>query len=179
MVQRSAIGYFQFRQISMRRIFSGLFMVLAVTVLVAGADARTAIAADAGTISAHDAWARASAGNATTGAAYVVLQGGTAADELRGISTPIAEKADVHESITDNGVMTMRAVPSLPIPAGKAVALAPSGLHIMLTGLKQKMIAGQSFPMTLTFAQAAPVTVTVAVLPLGRAAQSHEHDHMH
>jgi copper(I)-binding protein len=140
--------------------------------------AEPAMPGQTGTVMVHDAWARATAGNATTGAAYVVLMGGEAPDQLTGTSTPVAATAEVHESVTDNGVMKMRAAPSVPIPAGKMVTFAPGGYHVMLMGLKQPLVADQSFPLTLTFAHAAPVTVEVKVRALGRAAPTGEHDRM-
>jgi copper(I)-binding protein len=72
----------------------------------------------------------------------------------------------------------MRAVPSVSIPAGKTVTFAPGGYHIMLTGLKQPLIAGQSFPLTVTFAHAGPVTVEVKVQALGGAARTGDDEHM-
>jgi copper(I)-binding protein len=125
-----------------------------------------------------EAWARASAGASTTGAAYVTLVGGAQADSLVSVSTPIATTADVHETTSDNGVSRMRAVPAVAIPPGRTVTFAPGGFHIMLTGLKQRLTAGQSFPLTLTFAHAAPVTVAVQVRPLGHGAATGGHDTM-
>ena len=74
--------------------------------------------------------------------------------------------------------MKMRPVPAVPIPAGQMVTFTPGGAHIMLTGLKQKLVAGQSFPLTLTFAHAAPVTVDVKVRALGGSMGAHDHMHM-
>lgn len=120
-------------------------------------------------------WARASAGAATTGVAYVTLQGGAQADALTGASTPIAAAAQAHETIDDNGVMRMRAVPVVPIPPGQTVTFAPGGYHIMLTGLKRPLTAGQAFALTLTFAHAAPVTVDVPVRAIGAGGPMHDH----
>jgi copper(I)-binding protein len=125
--------------------------------------------AQADTITVHDAWARASAGSATTGAAYGMLMGGSQPDKLVGASTPVADSAEVHQTIAENGIMKMRPAPDLPIPAGQMLTLAPGGLHIMLLGLKHPLVAGQSFPLTLTFAHAAPVTIEVQVRGRGGA----------
>jgi periplasmic copper chaperone A len=125
------------------------------------------LAADDG-VMVHDAWARASAGASSTGVAYVTLMGGAVADSLVAVSTPVAATAEVHETTNDNGVMKMRPVGPVPIPPGQMVTFAPGGTHIMLTGLKQKLVAGESFPLTLTFAHAAPVTLDVQVRGLGR-----------
>ena len=127
----------------------------------------------------HEAWARASAGAATTGAAYVTLMGGPVADSLVGASTPVAATAQVHETIDDHGVMKMRPVASVPVPAGQMVTFAPGGYHIMLMGLKHPLAAGESFPLTLTFAHAAPLTVDVTVRALGKTEPMGGHDKMH
>nr|WP_294513430.1 copper chaperone PCu(A)C [uncultured Rhodopila sp.] len=130
-------------------------------------------------IAVDHAWARASAGGATTGAAYFTLTGGAQPDTLVGVSTPAASKAELHETLVENGITKMRAAASLAIPAGKVVSFAPGGYHVMLTGLKQPLAAEQSFPLTLTFAHAAPVTVDVHVQGLGHATPMEGHDHMH
>ena len=95
------------------------------------------------------------------------------------MATPVAASAEAHESFTDNGIVKMRPAPSLAIPAGKVVTFAPGGYHVMLVGLKQPLVAGQSFPLTLTFAHAAPVTVDVQVQSSSHAAPTEDHEHMH
>jgi hypothetical protein len=79
----------------------------------------------------------------------------------------------VHETINDNGAMKMRPVPSLTLDPGKPVTLKPGGYHIMLTGLKSALKPGDSFPLTLTFEHAQPVTVTVKVEAMGGGAADH------
>jgi copper(I)-binding protein len=159
-----------------------LYVILALTTLVfasaqAGSSAEL-VPGQTGGITVHDAWARASAGGTTTGAAYLTLVGGDAPDQLVKVDTSVAATAEVHESFTDNGVMKMRAAPSVVIPAGATVTFTPGGYHVMLTGLTQPLIADQGFPITLTFAHAAPVTVEVKVRPLGRAAPKGDNDSM-
>jgi periplasmic copper chaperone A len=135
------------------------------------------LAADDG-VMVHEAWARASAGAATAGAAYVTLMGGSQPDSLTGVSTPIATSAEAHETVNDNGIMKMRAVTAVPIPAGKMVTFSPGGYHIMLMGLKHPLVAGQSFPLTLTFEHSAPATVDVKIQAVGHAAPMGGHDDM-
>ncbi len=117
-----------------------------------------------------NAWARASAGAATTGAAYFTIADNTSTDRLIGISTPVAGKAELHETRNENGVMQMRPVPALPLEPGKTLTLAPGGYHVMLLNLKQPLKAGDSFPLTLVFEKAKPITVQVKVGAIGAAA---------
>ncbi|HKF73321.1 MAG TPA: copper chaperone PCu(A)C [Stellaceae bacterium] len=115
-------------------------------------------------IVASDAWARPTLKGTRTGAVYLMLDNrGAAGDRLVGISTPVAERAEVHEDVTANGVMSMKPMPDLALPAGARTAIEPGHYHIMLTGVKVALSAGDSFPITLTFASAPPLEVSVAV----------------
>lgn len=124
--------------------------------------------AQAADIRIEDAWSRpALAGR--TGVVYLTVQDAGAPDKLTGASTPIASQAQLHESFVDHGVAKMRAVPSLPIGPSKPVTLAPDGYHIMLMGLKQALKPGDTFPVTLTFANAGAIAATVTVRGSGSA----------
>jgi periplasmic copper chaperone A len=61
---------------------------------------------------------------------------------------------EVHEMKMQGDVMTMRALPSLNLPAGKAVELKSGGTHMMLMDLNQTLKYGTTVPVTLTFADA-------------------------
>ena len=158
---------------------------LMVSLLLAGFAATPGLGATPGAVGqdqvgqvvAHDAWARASAGAASMGAVYLALTGGAQPDRLTGASTPVAAMAGVHESTAEGGVMRMRAVNALPLPPGKTVTFAPGGYHIMLMDLRHPLVAGQTFPLTLTFEHAAPMTVEVRVRAIGAGAAA-EPDHM-
>ena len=124
-------------------------------------------------IAVSHAWARASAGAATTGAAYFTITDSGATDRLIGASTPVAGKAELHETKSENGVMQMRAVPALALAPGKPMTLMPGGYHVMLMELKQPLKAGDEFPLTLTFDKASPITVQVKVGAVGAAEPMH------
>lgn len=121
--------------------------------------ATPAFAAD---ITVSHPWARATAPHAMAGGAFMTLIA-PSADALVGASSPVAQTAEVHETVNDKGVMKMLPVPSLALPAGTAVTLKPGSYHIMLMGLKQQLKQGGSFPLTLTFEHAKPMTVQVMV----------------
>jgi periplasmic copper chaperone A len=112
------------------------------------------------------AWARAMPGGAQTAAAYVTVTS-PSDDRLTGVSTPAAQEAQLHSMSMTNGVMQMRPVDGVDLPAGKEVTLKPGGYHIMLMGLAKPLTEGQSFPMTLTFAKAGAKEVTVSVEKIG------------
>jgi hypothetical protein len=122
------------------------------------------VSADDSPIVASDAWARPTLKGTRTGAVYLMLSNrGAAADRLVGVSTPAADRAEVHEDVTANGVMSMKPVPELALPPGASTAIEPGHYHIMLIGVKAPLEAGESFAVTLTFASAPPLEVMVAV----------------
>ena len=137
---------------------SALLAVIALCALTSSA------LADGSPIVASDAWARPTLKGTSTGAVYLMLSNHAAvADRLVGVSTPVAERAEVHEDVTANGVMSMKSVPELALPAGARTAIEPGRYHIMLIGMKAPLSAGESFPIMLTFATAPPVEVNVSV----------------
>ena len=125
--------------------------------------------ADSSGIKVDQVWARATPGNAKSGAIYLtVTNTGTAPDTLEGIaSTPAAEHADLHEMKMTNNVMEMRPVKSVTIDPGKSVVLEPGGYHIMLTGLKGPLKEGQTVLLTLNFDHAGKQEVTASVAKVG------------
>ena len=123
-------------------------------------------AADQNGIAVTDAWSRAAMAG-RTGVVYLTITDAGAPDRLTGVSSPVAATAALHETIDDHGVMKMRPVAGLPVQQGEPVKLGPGGYHIMLEGLKQPLEPGQTFPVTLTFANAGAVTVTATVQKAG------------
>lgn len=134
-----------------------------------------------GDLVVEDPWARATVGQTMAGVAYLtVANHGAAADRLVDVATPVAERAELHTNLTEDGVMKMRSVAAVEVAPGAPVVFAPGGLHIMLHGLKQPLKEGDRFPLALTFEKAGSVTVEVAVQPLGamgpeQGAMSHDH----
>ncbi len=107
---------------------------------------------------------------APTMAVYLQLRNhGARPDALLAVQTPIAGEAMVHEQKLDGGMMRMRMLARLELPAGVTVAMHAGGTHVMLAALSSAPVAGTQFPVRLSFERAAPVTVQVKVLPPGSA----------
>ena len=117
-----------------------------------------------GDLSVERPWARALPPVAPNGAAYLRIENaGNAADRIVSASSPIAGRVELHAHETDGGVMKMRHVHSVEVPAQGAVSFEPGGLHVMLIGLKEPLVAGGSFPLTLGFQNAGELEVTVEI----------------
>jgi copper(I)-binding protein len=138
-------------------------------VLLAALAASGAAYAQSNPVKVDNAWARATPPRAEVGALYLTLTA-SAPDRLVGISTPVAAKAEVHEMSMENGVMRMRETPGVMLPAGQPVVFGPGGYHVMLMGLKAPLKQGQTIPLHLTFASAAPVDTTATVQAVGAGA---------
>jgi len=104
-----------------------------------------------------DAWLRAVAAGGNGAGYAIIVNHGRFADTLIGISSPDAAAATLHESRMIGGVMTMRPLAVLAIPAGGSVALKPSGLHLMLQGVTRELRNGDQIAVVLTFAKAGRV----------------------
>ncbi len=117
-------------------------------------------------IQVTDAWSRAAA-QGRVGVLYLTVTDAGQPDRLVGADTPVAEKAELHESLSDNGVMKMRSVDAVPVAAGQKLVLKPGGYHFMLIGLRKTLSAGDTFPVTLRFSGAGAVTATAQVAAAG------------
>ncbi len=121
----------------------------------------------AGNIEIENPWARASAGMAKAGAAFMDIKNIGAADRVIGASADVSESVELHTHIKDGDVMKMRRVDVIDVPANGMAHLAPGGLHFMFMGLTAPLEEGETFPLTLTFEKAGDVTVEVEVKAAG------------
>jgi copper(I)-binding protein len=149
-----------------------LIELAAALLLTFGAFLAISLMARAQDLRIEDAYARPSIGAATTGAAYLtVTNHGSTPDKLREVVSEVAKRSELHMHAMKGEVMTMRPVGCLLIPAGGSVAMAPGGLHVMLTGLAAPLKPGEQFPMRLKFDRAGEIAVNVMVN--GQHAASH------
>jgi len=119
---------------------------------------------------------------ASNGAAYVVTleNTGKRPDRLLRVSTPVAQRAEIHTMAVDaGGVMRMREVGEIALLPGVPVKMRPGeGYHFMLMGLKQPLKEGDSFPLTLEFERGGKAEVKVVVqVPKARPDDMAEHKH--
>ena len=73
------------------------------------------------------------------------------------------EDVSLHETREENGVSRMREVTALPVGPGKAAELKPGGLHLMLHGPYQPLVAGERPVITLKLADGRSLPVTFEV----------------
>ena len=107
-------------------------------------------------------WARASVSR--NGAAYFTLSNMRKTDaKVVGIMSDVAKRAELHTHKMDGEIMRMRPLENIIVPAGASVTLKPGGHHVMLMGLTRKLKEGESFPLTVVFANGNKQQVSVKV----------------
>lgn len=135
-------------------------------------------AAVAQPVTVKDAWVRAPAPGQKVAAAYMELTSRVNL-ALVAVASPAAGAVELHNTSMDGGVMKMRPVGRIELPAGKAVKLAPGGLHAMLVDLRQPLKAGDKVSLTLTVQRADHASRSVftvqAVVRSGPAEKPHPH----
>lgn len=112
----------------------------------------------------RDAWARATPPGVAVAAVYLTIAGGAKPDRLLGATTSAAAMTQVHAVTEVQGVSRMRETDGVPVPAGGKVVFMPHGLHLMLMNLARPLVAGDTFEVTLQFAESGPRVVRVAVV---------------
>jgi len=121
-----------------RQTLSSLLVLL-------GLSSAAALAAD---VEIRNPWVRGTVSGQQATGAFMEITSQSGAT-LVGATSPAAEVTEIHEMKMDGGVMKMRAIPRLELPAGKPVELGPGGYHVMLIKLKQPLKKGDSVPLTL------------------------------
>lgn len=123
--------------------------------------ASAAIHAEEAVTVAH-AWVRATAPGQRVAGAYLEISSAVPG-KLVAASSPVAGSVEIHSMRLENGIMKMRQLESLELPAQQTVKFEPGGLHIMLLALKRPLKRGDKIPLRLTLQRADRSTTVVEV----------------
>jgi copper(I)-binding protein len=111
-----------------------------------------------------DVWARPGIAGGNSAVYFTIDNPNAPADSLLQAASDVAERVEIHLSKSGaDGVMIMEQQESVPVEGNSAVLFAPGGLHIMLVGLSQDMIVGETFSLRLQFEKAGEIALTVPV----------------
>jgi len=137
-----------------------------------------AFAGAANDIVVHEPYVRLAPPNAQATGAFMVLKNGSERQvKLVKADNPASQLTELHNHINDNGVMRMRQVPDIVIPAEGEAVLKPGSLHVMLINMKAPLTEGQVVPITLTFDDGSSKQVEVKVVKMMPAAMPMKHAH--
>jgi copper(I)-binding protein len=129
-------------------------------------------------VAVDGAYVRAVPPGVSNSAAFMTLNNADAVEhQLVGARSSAAEVVELHTHINDNGVMRMRRVDSIAIPAGGITQLQPGGLHVMLIGLKTTLKPDTEVDLTLVYedgsetSRQAPVQRVMAPVMKGKCGE--------
>ena len=138
-----------------------------------------ALAGAADQITVHEPYVRLAPPNAmATGAFMVIRNAGPGDVTVVKADNPASKVTELHTHINDNGVMKMRQVPAIDVPAKGEAVLKPGSLHVMLIDMKKPLAEGDVVPITLGFQDGSSKTVDAKVvrpMPVAMPAMEHKH----
>lgn len=138
---------------------SALRPALAAALLFGAAQPAIAQTAKPATPHLMDAWVRLPAVAGRPAGGYFMAHGTLTADALVAVTSPKAERIELHSMTNENGVMKMRKEESFALPAKGTLTFAPGGAHLMLFGLSADVKPGGKVPLTFRFKSGATVTL--------------------
>ncbi len=124
--------------------------LLLVLILTCFGCSESAVQSNCAELDVSEAWIREMPPGPQLTAGYLVLNNNdNQAITIEGFSSSAFARVELHESLQQNGVMQMRKMDKLVVPAAEGLALQPGGWHLMLFEPTQTPAAGQVIPLTL------------------------------
>ncbi|MDR9467773.1 copper chaperone PCu(A)C [Marinospirillum sp.] len=112
----------------------------------------------------QDPYVRAVPPGSPVSAAFMELHNqGSEQRTLVAASSPVSEVVELHTHTKVDGVMQMRRVESIEVPAEGKTLLEPGGLHLMLINLKETLTPGSQVEITLTLDDGSQIELSVPV----------------
>lgn len=98
------------------------------------------------------------------GAVYMKIENtGNVADKVISASSDMAKRIELHSHIMTDGIMKMRQIDSLDIPANSTIELKPGGLHLMVFGLKSHLKVGDEMSLNVVFEKAGTLEIKAPI----------------
>ena len=138
-----------------------LRLSFAAALLLAWSTASGGSAADS--IAVIDPYARAVPPMQPNSAVFMRLENSGAEHALVAARSQVSDVVELHTHRKVDGMMKMRRIERIGIPAQASTELKPGGLHIMLIGLKRQLEPGQHVPLTLMFEDGSSKDIVVPV----------------
>lgn len=98
----------------------------------------------------------------TTAASFFTLENIGGDTQLIAASSPISKSVEIHTHLREGGVMKMRRIEAVDLPAGRSVEFKPGGYHLMMFKTKLPMDMTEA-PLTLRYANGETVTIIVPI----------------
>jgi copper(I)-binding protein len=121
-----------------------------------------------------DPYVRAVPPGQANSAVFMSLENRSDQDQaLVAAESDVSEIVELHTHIEEGGMMRMRQIEKIDVPAGETVILQPGGLHVMLIGLQQALEPGQTIDLTLVFEDGSRMPVQAPVRRIEMQPKNH------
>ena len=82
---------------------------------------------------------------------YFRVQGGPQPVQLVAVTADLAQRVEMHESVKENGVVTMKPLASAAVPAKGKLEFKPGGKHLMIWNINPAAVRAGELPMAFVF----------------------------
>ena len=111
-----------------------------------------------------DGYTRAVPPGQPNSASFMLLSNSSATPHaLVAAASSVSKVTELHTHTMAEGMMQMRQVEQIEIPANGTTRLQPGGLHLMLIGLTQQLKPGDEVALTLSFEDGSELKTTLPV----------------
>jgi periplasmic copper chaperone A len=111
-----------------------------------------------------DAWARPPLAPQNNTAVYMIIENpGASPRSIVSVSCADAPSAQIHEMMMEGKMAMMMPAKEVTVPAGGSVEFKTGGYHIMLSGVKKPVKAGDHLNLVLKLSDGKTVPVTATV----------------
>ncbi|WP_298773249.1 copper chaperone PCu(A)C [uncultured Shewanella sp.] len=108
-------------------------------------------------------YVRAMPASVPNSAAYLSLSNQGEEIDLVSVQTNVAEEAQLHRLIEENGMIKMRQAAKFTVPNNGELTLVETGNHIMLIGLNRTLEVGNTVDLVLLFDNGETLPVSLPV----------------
>jgi periplasmic copper chaperone A len=82
---------------------------------------------------------------------YFTVEGGPRNVQLVAVTADLAQRVEMHESVKENGVMTMKPLVSADVPANGKLQFKQGGKHLMIWNINGAAVRAGKLPMQFVF----------------------------
>lgn len=100
-------------------------------------------------------------------AAYFTIHGGPQDLSLVRVSTEVAIRSEMHETMAEGAATSMAPVMNVQVPAGSIVRFEPGGKHVMLWNINPGVAPPKAITLNLTFSNGEEIAVQAPLVAAG------------
>jgi len=82
---------------------------------------------------------------------YFKIEGGPQPVQLVAVTADLAQRVEMHESVRENGVVTMKPLARADVPAKGELVFKQGGKHLMIWGINGAAVRAGKLPMAFVF----------------------------